>query len=255
MGERQEVAGTQEDLTGQREPRDFTLTVPVLAARRPRQSDLSDRTRARRLFGMTHPSRPARRAATLIGATLVATTLALSGCGSPSPEEQARAKAAAEAARERKEAEIERLAKEAARTREDACRSGLGKLLTSASELNSRLKVGLNYSEYFDQVADLRVAYDSSNFDDLELPCMTGVGVRLERALNEFAGAARSWQRCMDDYGCDNDANTSRLQTRWRTADQQIEAAKDALDKLGEPDDELRDQAKATLAKSGTTPG
>lgn len=205
---------------------------------------------------MTHPSRPNRRAAALIGAALLAAALTptLASCGGPSPEEQARAKAADEAARERKDAEIERLAEQAASTREEACQDGLGELLTRAGELNSRLKVGLNYSEYFDQVADLRVAYDSSNFDDLELPCIQGVGVRLERALNEFAGAARSWQRCMDEYACDDDANTRRLQTRWSTADQQIEAAKDALDELGDPDDELRQQAKATLAKGGTTP-
>lgn len=204
---------------------------------------------------MTHRLHPARRAAALTGAALVATTFALSACGGPSPEEQAQAKAAAEAARERKEAEIERLAEQAASTREEACRDGLGKLLTSAGELNSRLKIGLNYSEYFDQVADLRVAYDSSNFDDVELPCIQGVGMRLERALNEFAGAARSWQRCVDDYACDDDDNTRRLQTRWSTADQQIEAANDALDELGNPDDELREQAKTTLAKSATTPG
>lgn len=206
---------------------------------------------------MNHLSRPNRRAAALMGAALLATALSptLASCGGPSPEDQARAKADAQAARERREAEIERLAEQAASTREEACRDGLGKLLTRAGELNSRLKVGLNYSEYFDQVADLRVAYDSSNFDDLELECIQGTGLRLERALNEFAGAARSWQRCMDDYACDDDANTRRLQTRWATADQQIETAKDALDELGEPDDEMREQAKATLAKGGTTPG
>lgn len=205
---------------------------------------------------MTHPSRRVSRAARLIAAALVSASLApaLASCGGPSPEEQARAKAAAQAARERQEAEIERLAQQAASTREEACRDGLGKLLTSAGELNSRLTIGLDYSEYFDQVADLRVAYDSSSFDDLELRCIQGVGVRLERALNEFAGAARSWDRCVDDYACDNDDNTRRLQARWATAGQQIQAAKDALDELGDPDDDLREQAKATLAKSRTTP-
>ncbi len=234
MGEREEVVAAGADLT------------------RRCQIDRAPRD----LPGMTHRSRPHRRVAAPVSAILVAIslTLTLASCGGPSPEEQARAKAAAQAARERQEAEIERLAQQAASTREGACRDGLGKLLTSAGELNSRLKVGLNYSEYFEQVADLRVAYDSSNFDDLELPCIQGVGVRLERALNEFAGAARSWQRCMDDYACDDDANTSRLQTRWGTADQQIEAAKDALDELGNPDDEMREQAKATLAKGRTTP-
>ncbi len=78
--------------------------------------------------------------------------------------------------------------------------------------------------------------------------------MRLERALNEFAGAARSWDRCVDDYACDNDDNTRRLQARWATAGQQIQAAKDALDELGDPDDDLREQAKATLAKGRTTP-
>ncbi len=80
---------------------------------------------------------------------------------------------------------------------------------------------------------------------------LPGVGVRLERALNEFAGAARSWDRCVDDYACDNDDNTRRLQARWATAGQQIQAAKDALDELGDPDD---DTARAGQGDAGEEP-
>jgi hypothetical protein len=109
----------------------------------------------------------------------------------------------------------------------------MGGLIDSLSELDSRLTVGLNYDEYTNAVADVRVEYDQVPFDDANDPaCLASVGVPAERAFNQHAKATRVWSSCFDDFNCSNDAIKPKLQRYWDKASTAVEEAKSGLDSM-----------------------
>lgn len=207
--------------------------------------------------------RPMNRRALWTVSLLVGTvSIGLAGCGGPSEEELARAKKVATERKEKAaEARLERIddvAEGLAADRKEACEASAEDLVDAASELQSRLNVGLNYSDYVDKVADVRVAYDRIDFDEAEagdLECIQEVGLRLERAMNEYSAAARSWGTCVESYSCDEDDNTRRLQSRWDKAGQQIGAAETGLDNLGEVDEALTELATTQVDEEKSPTG
>jgi hypothetical protein len=133
----------------------------------------------------------------------------------------------------------------------DGCSHEMGDLLKAAKDLGSRLDVGLNYQSYSDEVADLKVAYDGIDFDSDEasdLDCLTKVGLPLEKAVNRYLSAYRTWNRCFEDLNCDNDSITPTLQSQWAKADGQVQRAKRGLDGLGRAADHARTKADETQA-------
>lgn len=97
-------------------------------------------------------------------------------------------------------------------------------------------------------MADVRVAYDQIDFSGAELAdeaCVGKVQVPLEKAMNEYSAAYRSWNRCIEEFGCEVDE--SRLQARWTMASAHVLIGKEALDELAKVDDDLRDQAEQQL--------
>jgi hypothetical protein len=159
----------------------------------------------------------------------------LSACGDSGPSAAEKAKAAAEqrrAVQHRNAIAQLGTAKTAAKEAEakaDGCQSQAGGLVKALGELNSRLNIGLNYSEYADKVADVRVAYDDAGFGDVEtedFDCISGVGLPAEKALNTYAAAYRTWNKCFESFSCDNDDIKSSLQRRWAKATIQVEQAK-----------------------------
>jgi hypothetical protein len=133
----------------------------------------------------------------------------------------------------------------------DGCSHEMGDLLKAAKDLGSRLDVGLNYQSYSDEVADLKVAYDGIDLDSNEasdLDCLTKVGLPLEKAVNRYLSAYRTWNRCFEDLNCDNDSTTPTLQSQWAKADGQVQRAKRGLDGLGRAADHARTKADETQA-------
>lgn len=104
---------------------------------------------------------------------------------------------------------------------------------SAVEELDSRLSVGLSYSDYATEVADVRVAYDQTDFDALEdIECMQGVGLPLERALNQFVRAANVWDECFEDIYCETDSVDPELQTHWSKASRLAGKADSGLDAM-----------------------
>ncbi len=169
------------------------------------------------------------------------------GCGAD--EEAAKQKQQAVAAqkakreRERREARAEVERREAVLKAEQAataCRDRFGDLLAELHQLDSRLSIGLNFTSYSERVGDARVAYDEAVADASEddgLDCLTTVGLPMEKALNKYASAYNIWNDCVSDLYCDNSSITSRLRTRWDSANEYIASAEDALDELAAPSD------------------
>jgi hypothetical protein len=161
----------------------------------------------------------------------------LVGCGQSAEEkrqEAARQRAALRARRERKERDHQQFVY-------SACSRTFSDLQDRLGELDSRLSVGMNFESYGTAVADVRVVYDKTDFRDIALPaadrlaCLSGVGVPLERALNEFVAAYTRWNDCISDIYCDADSIDSTLQAHWGKASRAVEKSRNRLEGMQPP--------------------
>lgn len=147
-------------------------------------------------------------------------------CGGDSEEEKRQAAAEKQEQRERAERRKEQ-------ARFEDCEETFADLQDALTELGSRLDVGLSYDEYTNEVGDVKVAYDQTDFDSLEdFDCLGGVGLPLERALNQYSKAAGVWSDCFDDIDCDVDSIDPQLQSHWARATKAVESSKSGLDDL-----------------------
>jgi hypothetical protein len=178
-------------------------------------------------------------------AWVAALPLVLAGCAgggdSGAQDKEASASASAASASAAAEAsasaaaaaEAEQRAKQQAR--HDACASGTSGLMSALQEIDSRLDVGLNYSEYGDRVGDAKVAYDAMlKPNTLQRNCLIKVAVVLETALNEYLDVYNIWGDCINDYSCDfNTGETNKkAQTSWANASRDLAKAQRGLDSL-----------------------
>lgn len=159
---------------------------------------------------------------------VVACALAASGCGGSSAEEKQQA--AAQAAAHKRAVKQAKMKRERQAAYEQ-CTATLTDLQDALTELDSRLSVGLNYENYGTKVADASVAYDRTDMSALtENPdCLTGVGIYLERALNQYIKADATWDGCFDDIYCDMEDVQPDMQVRWGKATRALERADVAL--------------------------
>jgi hypothetical protein len=115
------------------------------------------------------------------------------------------------------------------------CEAALGEFVDALSELDSRLAVGMQFSEYIQAVGDVRVVYDRVVFSELDIECVTDVGVPAERALNLYVQASNLWNNCIGNFTCDfNQDLEPRLQDKWAAASAKVDEAQTGLVRLGE---------------------
>jgi hypothetical protein len=167
------------------------------------------------------------------GTTLAVAGIALiafvaAGCGGPSAQERAtkRAEALSLLAPELRD----RLDKQAEASK-TACENEIGDLLDSVGELDSRLDVGLTYTDYSSKVADVNVAYDRVDPSGLTGACLNAAA-HAENALNNYISAQQKWDGCIEDTYCDTDSITPGLQALWSKATAQDEKAKAAMERV-----------------------
>jgi len=157
---------------------------------------------------------------------------AMAGCGSSGGQTDT---AAQERAAARRAAAI-RAAREHARraVAYEACRETLKPLQEALGELDSRLSIGLNYGDYGTRVADVQVVYDRLDWDALseDIDCVGDVGLPLERAFNQHIRAQNTWSECFDDWECDNDSISPKLQGHWAKASRGVEKSIRNLEKM-----------------------
>ena len=178
-------------------------------------------------------------------AAAAAAALLVTGCSESGGDQQASAEAeasaSAEAAAEREaeaQAELERRRAAAAQRRQE-CQKSTGRFRSSLEEIDSRLSVGMNFSEYSEKVGDAQVAYDrlfdASGDVDLSAGCVRRVAVALEGALNDYIRVYNVWNGCIGDYSCDfSEGDTNKkAQDGWRKASSKLDKAASGLEKLG----------------------
>lgn len=109
------------------------------------------------------------------------------------------------------------------------CVVALTPLVSGLEDLDSRLSVGLNFSDYSSKVGDLKVVYDKIKPSTLDTTCLTIVGTPAETALNDYIEAYNSWNTCIGKVGCTNASIKSSLQDDWAKATDIISGLRDAM--------------------------
>jgi hypothetical protein len=109
------------------------------------------------------------------------------------------------------------------------CRSVIGPFVDALFELDSRLNVGMSFSEYSDKVAAARVTYDRIHIDQLDAACLESVGAPAEAAFNNYIYAYRIWNACMDKLACTLGSIRPKLQAYWAKATGQIDKFRDVM--------------------------
>jgi len=111
-----------------------------------------------------------------------------------------------------------------------SCPDEILDLIESLQELDSRLSIGLTFSEYGDRLGDVRVAYDRIDVDDLDQDCLTAAGIPAESALSAYREAYTLWNDCIEDVDCKNDSIDDDLQDKWTEATDLIKKAREGID-------------------------
>lgn len=167
-------------------------------------------------------------------AALACVLLLTAGCGSTGPT-AAEKKAAAAKKQEQKRLAQVAAGRAKAKRDHDICARAIKPLRDSLQQVNSRLSVGLNYSDYNNRVGDVRVAYDSQlkAIEAAGADCLDAAEP-LETAYNSFVKVSGIWSDCIDDYNCDfskGDANT-KAQAGWAKAGRALKKSDRKLDDL-----------------------
>ena len=132
------------------------------------------------------------------------------------------------------QAQADKAAAEKAAAALAQCRSQTDGLQKALQELDSRLSVGLVYTDYSKQVGNARVAYDRVPTGHLSPDCLADVALHLENAMNDYAKAGTtSGTTVLTDFNCNTDSIQPDLQAQWSKASSEISKAKSGLTSIG----------------------
>lgn len=108
------------------------------------------------------------------------------------------------------------------------CADDLRPVLDALEQMDARLDVGLNRSQYGDRMGDVSVAYNR-----LDATTLVGKGagciataVLLEEAFNEYIQANTAWGDCIASSSCSMDSVQPKLQRHWSTASGKLTSAR-----------------------------
>jgi hypothetical protein len=112
------------------------------------------------------------------------------------------------------------------------CQSQIGAFVDALEELNSRLSVGLSFSDYSEKVGTVRVAYDKITPRELDPDCLDAAGAG-ESAMNSYVTAYNTWNDCIGSDSCTTDSIDSDLQQDWAEAIPKVKQARSRLEAVG----------------------
>jgi hypothetical protein len=113
------------------------------------------------------------------------------------------------------------------------CQSQTGGLISAEEDLEGRLSgAGLTEADYLSHVGDVSAAYQQTPTKQMQLDCLTDVGVPAESAMNAYVSAANTWNNCISDFSCSQDSIDPQLQAQWSKASSQLNDAKSGLNRV-----------------------
>jgi hypothetical protein len=101
-------------------------------------------------------------------------------------------------------------------------------LVDALDELDARLDVGLNFSDYSERVGDVSVAYNRVDFEAVGgygSSCLA-TAILLEEAFNKYIGAKNRWNDCITDPDCTNESIERGQQADWEDASEKLDEAR-----------------------------
>jgi hypothetical protein len=164
------------------------------------------------------------------GLLVAVLAFAATACGGPSEQELAEARSEqlnklTPTLQSRLQAQAE--------SQKTACENELGDFLEAVDEIDSRLSVGMNYSDYSGKTADAKVAYDRVDAGELTQRACVNAALAGEQALRSYIAAYTIWNDCFDSDYCSNDSITPELQAKWAQATRKNQKAQELLDSVG----------------------
>jgi hypothetical protein len=113
------------------------------------------------------------------------------------------------------------------------CHSLLGDFLAALTQLDSRVSAGLQFEDYGQQVAGIRVTFERIETSSVESDCLTTVQLPAERALNRYVEAYNIWNNCVGNgASCAKAEVMPKLEAKWAEATSQIDVAETGLKAL-----------------------
>ena len=109
------------------------------------------------------------------------------------------------------------------------CIAAMTPLVNGLEDMDSRLSVGLTFSEYSVKVGDLKVVYDKIKPSALDSACLATIASRAESALNDYVHAYNTWNDCIGKASCTNASIKSSLQDDWAKATETIRGLRTAM--------------------------
>ncbi|WP_297622338.1 hypothetical protein [Nocardioides sp.] len=97
----------------------------------------------------------------------------------------------------------------------EACREEIGEFVGVLGEVNSRLDVGLNVSEFGSFLGDAKVAYDDIDYSGAVEVC-DDLASDAEAAYNAYITSLNDWQDCISSSYCT--PATPKMQRNWSKA-------------------------------------
>jgi hypothetical protein len=117
-----------------------------------------------------------------------------------------------------------------------ACKRAVGPLLRAESQVDDRLNVGIQFSDYTSRLGDISVAYSHAvtalKAGVIPQSCINRVGLPLQRAFNDYRAAGNVWNHCITDYSCRFDHGSPALkkaQAKWSAASVALDDARSNL--------------------------
>ena len=139
-------------------------------------------------------------------------------------------------------------------TEAQRCVSKTKAMLNALDQINSRLGVGLNFSDYSGRVGDAQVAYNASAFTKLSgtgYDCLEKVSVPAESALNEYIAAYNKWNDCVSNVDCSTDSIDGELQKHWTKATSFVLKSKSGLEGISSGAATRFERAQAAIKAAG----
>ena len=132
------------------------------------------------------------------------------------------------------------------------CEGEIGPFMQQVTDLDSRLDLGLAYTEYSEHVGDAKVAHDRINLksevlrddSDNSTNCLNAA-VAAEGALDQYIKAQRTWNECVfgeglhfDEecgkclYDCSVDDIEAIIRANWSAAHKSLDSARKRLNTI-----------------------
>jgi hypothetical protein len=116
------------------------------------------------------------------------------------------------------------------------CQSQTAALLSAEEDLNGRLSgSGLTEADYLTRVGNISAAYGQTPVKQLQLSCLTNVGVPAENAMNAYVNASNTWNNCVTDISCSESSIDGQLQLQWSKATLELTRAKSGVNQVQAP--------------------